>query len=224
MAYLDFLAPLHRATRRDYRERVCRHDKAECAEVARRFGRDYWDGERRFGYGGYRYDGRWRPVARDLAAHYGLKPGDRILDVGCGKAHLLYDLTREVPGIEAAGVDVSAYALTHPGWPDSGEPRPGLIQSSAVALPFPDGSFDLVLSIATLHNLYLYDLERAFGEIARVGRGRAYVVVESYRSEREKANLLAWQLTCECFFTPAEWEWVFRRFGYTGDHAFLFFE
>lgn len=226
MAHLDFLAPLHRATKRDYRERVCLHDKAECAEVARRFGFDYWDGERRFGYGGYRYDGRWRPVARDLAAHYGLKPGDRVLDVGCGKAHLLYELTREVPGIQVAGVDVSAYALAHPGWPDPGDLRlrPGLVRASATALPFPDASFDLVLSVATLHNLYLFDLERAVAEIGRVGRGRAWVVVESYRTEREKANLLAWQLTCECFFTPAEWEWVFRRFGYTGDHAFLFFE
>lgn len=226
MAYLDFLAPLHRATTRDYLERVCRHDKAACAEVARRFDSDYWDGERRFGYGGYRYDGRWRPVARDLAAHYGLKPGDRVLDVGCGKAHLLYEMTRVVPGLRAVGVDISAYALAHPGWPGPGDERlgPGRVRGSATALPFPDGSFDLVLSVATLHNLYLFDLERAVSEIGRVGRGRAWVVVESYRTEREKANLLAWQLTCECFFTPAEWEWVFRRFGYAGDHAFLFFE
>lgn len=226
MALVDFLGPLHRATRRDYLERVCVHDKAECAEVAKRFDRDYWDGDRRFGYGGYRYDGRWRPVARALAAHYGLKPGDRVLDVGCGKAHLLYEMVREVPGLVASGLDVSAYALSHPGWPatDDARVQPGLVRASATALPFADRSFDLVLSIATLHNLHLYDLERALGEIARVGRGRAYVVVESYRTEREKANLLAWQLTCECFFTPAEWEWVFRRFGYHGDHSFLFFE
>lgn len=226
MAYLDFLAPLHRATRRDYLERVCRHDKAECAEVARRFDRDYWDGDRRYGYGGYRYDGRFRSVARALASHYGLKPGHRVLDVGCGKAHLLYDLTQEVPGVQAVGLDISAYALVNPGWPDMGEagPRPALIRGSAVTLPFTDCSFDLVISIATLHNLYLYDLERALFEVSRVSRDKAWIVVESYRNEREKANLLAWQLTCECFFTPAEWEWVFKRFGYAGDHGFIFFE
>lgn len=224
MALLDLLAPLHRATRRDYLERVRRHDKAACAEVAKRFDRDYWDGERRFGYGGYRYDGRWGPVARALIAHYGLKPGDRVLDVGCGKAHLLYEMVREVPGLVGVGMDISSYALVHHGWPDQEGARPALVRGHATHLPFTGGSFDLVLSIATLHNLYLYDLERALSEIARVGRGRAYVVVESYRTEREKANLLAWQLTCECFFTPEEWEWVFRRFGYAGDHSFLFFE
>ncbi len=226
MALLDFLARLHRATKRDYLERVCLHDKAECAEVARRFDFDYWDGERRFGYGGYRYDGRWRPVARALAEHYRLKPGDRVLDVGCGKAHLLYELMQEVPGVVVVGVDISSYALGHRGWPQEGHTasRHAFVRASAMGLPFPDHSFDLVLSVATLHNLYLYDLEQAIAEIGRVGRGRAWVVVESYRTEREKANLLAWQLTCECFFTPAEWEWVFRRFEYSGDHAFLFFE
>ena len=111
MAYLDFLSPVHKATKRDYRQRVLDHDKAECSEIALQFGKDYWDGERHLGYGGYRYDGRWRPVAEAIARHYELKAGSRILDVGCGKGFLLYEFTQIVPGIEVVGLDVSEYAI-----------------------------------------------------------------------------------------------------------------
>ena len=92
MAYVDFVNTVHTSTKRDYVGRVMAHDKAECAEVATQFGRDYWDGERQFGYGGYRYDGRWRKVAEAMVKHYDLKPDASILDVGCGKGFLLHDL------------------------------------------------------------------------------------------------------------------------------------
>lgn len=220
MAYVDFLTPVHRMTKRDYLGRVNEYPKAKAAEVARRFGQEYWDGDRKFGYGGYRYDGRWRPVAEALARHYGLRPGDRVLDVGCGKAFLLYELTQAVPGLEVAGVDISEYAVANA----KEEVRPHLRVGDAAELPFDGQSFDLVLSVNTLHNLYCYDLEKALREVVRVGRGRGYVVVESYRNEEEKVNLLYWQLTCESFYTPREWEWWFDRCGYRGDHSFIFFE
>jgi protein-L-isoaspartate(D-aspartate) O-methyltransferase len=220
MAEIDFVSRLHGRTRRDYLERVARGDKARCAEVARRFGREYWDGDRKYGYGGYRYDGRWAPVAEALIAHYGLAEGQRVLDVGCGKGYLLYELKRLVPGLEVRGLDVSEYALANA----KEEVRPLLDPGEAQALPYADGAFDLVLSITTLHNLYIHDLERALREIERVRRGGAYVVVESYRNQAEKDNLLNWQLTCECFFTPEEWRWLFEGFGYTGDYSFIFFE
>ncbi len=220
MAFVDFMERVHTRTARDYLERVTRGDKAECAAVSKQFGKDYWDGDRKYGYGGYRYDGRWRPLAEDLAKHFGLQAGHKVLDVGCGKAFLLYELTKVVPGLEVSGLDVSAYALEHA----KEEMKPHLQLGSAVALPYPDKSFDLVLSINTLHNLYVYDLKRALQELERVSRGGKYVVMDSYRNEREKNNLLNWQLTCECFFTPAEWEFLFREAGYTGDWAFVCFE
>ena len=220
MAMIDLVSSVHKQTKRDYVARVNEHPKAECAKVAKQFGRDYWDGDRKYGYGGYRYDGRWRPVAERIAKHYGLKRGDRVLDVGCGKAHLLYELTQAVPGLDVAGIDVSTYGMENA----KEEVRPFLKVANATSLPFDDNSFDLVISLATLHNLYVFDLEKALREIERVGRGHAYVMVESYRTEEEKANLLYWQLTCESFFTPQEWEWVFRRFGYTGDWSYIFFE
>jgi protein-L-isoaspartate(D-aspartate) O-methyltransferase len=220
MSEIDFLGSLHTGTKRDYLGRVMERDKAECAEIAKRWDRDYWDGDRTTGYGGMRYDGRWRLVAEKMAAHYGIEPGHRILDVGCGKGFLLYELSQVVPGVEVAGLDISKYAIEHA----KEEVKPFLKQGHARKLPFEDGSFDFVVSITTLHNLYLFDLMEALKEIERVGRGGKYVVVESYRNEREKMNLLYWQLTCECFFTPQEWQWVFTQAGYSGDHGFITFE
>ncbi len=219
MAYLDFITKLHKSTKRDYVKRVTDHDKALIAEKAIQWGREYWDGERHEGYGGYKYDGRWRSVASDMAKHYGLKAGDRVLDVGCGKAFLLYEFTQVVPDIVIAGLDVSRYALENA----KPEAKPFLQLGSAAKLPFPDKSFDLVFSINTLHNLYNFDLHAALGEMERVGKSK-HVVVEAYRDEREKANLLYWQLTCRAFHTPQEWEWIFAQAGYHGDHSFIYFE
>jgi ubiquinone/menaquinone biosynthesis C-methylase UbiE len=220
MPEVDFLAVYQKATARDYVGRVVAHDKAECAAVARQWGRDYWDGERHHGYGGYRYDGRWRPIAEDMARHFGLKAGQRVLDVGCGKAFLLYELTQAVPGIEVAGIDISEYGIANA----KDEMRPFLRPGHARSLPWPDDHFDLVISVNALHNLEVFDLEPAVREIERVGRGGKWICVESFRNEREKANLLYWQLTCMSFHTPEAWAWLYRQWGYTGDYGFIFFE
>lgn len=219
MPRVDFIEQVHTSTKRDYLGRVNESDKAANAEVALRWGKDYWDGERRHGYGGYRYDGRWRPVAEAMARHYALKPGASILDVGCGKGFLLYELSQVVPGAKVAGLDVSRYALENA----KEEVRPFLTEGRAEKLPYPDKSFDLVFSINTLHNLRNFELDAALREIERVGRGAKHVTVESFRDEREKVNLLYWQLTCRTFHDPQEWEWAFRRAGYTGDWSFIFF-
>ena len=222
MAYVDFISQLHKKTQRNYVERVARGDKAQCAEIAKRFGEDYWDGDRKHGYGGFRYDGRWAPVAGDFIKHYGLTNESSVLDVGCGKGFLLYEMKLILDGLDARGLDISEYALEHA----KEEIKPFLTLGKAQELPYDDDSFDLVISITTLHNLHINDLEKAVKEIERVKKpgGGSYIVVESYRNEQEKDNLLNWQLTCECFFTPEEWEWLFDRFGYTGDHSLIYFE
>lgn len=217
---LDFITHLHKSSKRDYVARVTGSDKAECAKVALQWGKDYWDGDRIYGYGGYRYDGRWRPVAEAIATHYGLKTGTRVLDVGCGKGFLLYELTQAVPGLEVAGLDISRYGIENA----KEEMRTHLGVGNAVELPYEDKSFDLVLSLNTLHNLFSYELDRAVREIERVSRRDKYVVVESYRNEREKVNLLYWQITCRSFYTPEEWKWFYDRCGYTGDYGFIYFE
>lgn len=222
MAYVDFLSVIHKSTKRDYLARVNDPEfpKAKAAEMAKKWDFDYWDGDRRINYGGYSYDGRWAKVARAMADHYGIKAGDRILDVGCGKGFLLYDFTQVVPGVEVYGIDVSTYAIDHA----KEEVRDRLQVGTAASLPYQDGEFDLVYSINTLHNLHCYDLDPALREMQRVGRRDRYICVESYRTEEEKANLLYWQVTCEAFNTPEEWEWWFKATGYTGDHSFIYFE
>jgi ubiquinone/menaquinone biosynthesis C-methylase UbiE len=165
-------------------------------------------------------EGRWEKVARAMAQHCGLKAGDKILDVGCGKAFLLFDFTKVIPGIEVYGIDISAYAIDNA----KEEIKDRLRVGSANSLPWPDRHFDLVYSINTLHNLHNYDLDQALREMQRVGNRHKYICVESYRNEVEKANLLYWQVTCETFCTPQEWEWWFKQTGYTGDHSFIYFE
>lgn len=222
MAYIDLLSAVHKSTTRDYLARVNDPDypKAKAAALAKQWGFDYWDGDRKICYGGYRYmEGRWEKVARAMVEQYGLKAGDKILDVGCGKGFLLYDFTKVLPGLEVHGVDISQYAIDNA----KDEIKANVRVGNATALPFPDGYFDFVYSITTLHNLHCYDLDKALREMERVGK-KKYLCVESYRTEEEKANLLYWQVTCEAFNTPEEWDWWFKQTGYTGDHSFIYFE
>ncbi len=220
MEQIDFLSSLHKKTNRDYIARLLEYPKAEAIKIAKQYGYDYWDGDRKFGYGGYRYDGRWRTVAEAMAAHYQLDRNSSVLDGGCGKGFLLFDLMELIPGIKVSGIDISKYAIEH----SREEVRPYLQVGNAIELPFPDDSFDLVISINTLHNLYCQELEKGLREIERVGRAKKYIVVESYRTEEEKVNLMHWVLTGECFFSPREWEWWFNLCGYSGDYSFIYFE
>ena len=222
MAYLDFISLIHKSTPRDYLARVNDPEfpKAKAAGLAKQWAKDYWDGDRRTGYGGMKYDGRWRKVADAIAQHYQLKAGQKVLDVGCGKGFLMYDLMESVPGLEVTGLDVSGYAKKNA----KTEIQSQIHEGHAKKLPFQDREFDLVISINTLHNLECFDLDPALREIERVGRKNKYLCVESWRNEEEKANLLYWQFTCESFYTPQGWEWWFKKTGYSGDHSFIYFE
>jgi SAM-dependent methyltransferase len=214
-----FFTPLHRRTSRKYVDRMV-DDKVQCMLKAKEYEFDYWDGDRRYGYGGYRYDGRWRPVAEQIVQTYGLTESSSILDVGCGKAHLLYELRQLLPGARLVGFDTSRHGLA-----DAPEGiRDCLTRYRAQdRYPWGDGEFDLVLSLGCLHNLRLFELSGALAEVERVGR-QGYIMVESYRNEQELFNLQCWALTAESFFDTAEWIWLYNHFGFTGDYEFIYFE
>ena len=216
---LNLATPLHKKTKRDYLARMV-DDKVHCMMKAKEYEFDYWDGDRRYGYGGYRYDGRWKPVAQQFIDHFKLGPKAKILDVGCGKAHLLHEIKQLLPESEVVGFDISRHGLA-----DAPEAiRPYLMRHRAQdRYPWGDKHFDLVISLGCLHNLRVFELQTAVGEIERVGKQK-YIMLESYRNELELFNLECWALTCESFFDMAEWVWLYEHFGYTGDYEFIYFE
>lgn len=217
---LNIVTPLHQATQRDYLARMI-DDKVEAMLKAKEYEADYWDGDRRYGYGGYRYiPGRWKPVAEALIERYSLTDQSSVLDVGCGKGFLLYEMQLLLPGANLVGFDISQHGLAsrHPDF------RGQMITHRAESpYPFANDEFNLVISLGALHNLRLFDLQVALAEIERVGR-HGYIMLESYRSELEMFNLECWALTAESLLDRDEWIWLYDHFGYTGDYEFIYFE
>lgn len=190
-------------------------------QTARRFGREYFDGDRLYGYGGYFYDPKfWTATAHRLHAHYQLAPGARVLDVGCAKGFLLHDLKRLHPDVDVAGLDLSSYAINH----SPPEVRPFLRVGDATTLPYPDRSFDLVTSINTVCNPPLAQCKQAIREIMRVSRGRSFLTVHAWRTEEQRENLRRWNLTAQTSLHVSDWEQVFAELGYTGDYYWWFAE
>ena len=222
MKELKIVTEKHKSVDRDYLSRVTDVDypKHKAAQIAKKWGFDYWDGDRRICYGGYYFrPGYWSNVAKLLVETYELTSESKILDVGCGKGFLLYEITQLLPGISVQGVDVSSYAIEN----SKPEIKQRLMIANATSLPFEDLHYDLCFSINTLHNLYNFDLFKALKEIIRVSKN-SFVCVESYQTELQKANLIYWQVTCECFYTPAEWKWFFQLAGYDRDFEFIYFD
>ncbi|MCU7555004.1 class I SAM-dependent methyltransferase [Alteromonas sp. ASW11-19] len=187
----------------------------EVRAVARQFGEEFFDGDRQYGYGGFSYQPRfWQPVIPDLQDHYKLNSESRVLDVGCAKGFFLYDLQQLIPGITAKGVDVSEYAIENA--------KPEVAEHMAVAcasdLPFADDSFDLVMSVNTVHNLEKEACGKALQEIMRVSRGNAFITVDAYRDDEEKARMYEWNLTAKTIMHVDEWKAFFKQVGYTGDY------
>ena len=216
---VNYVSSLHKSTSRSYIERM-NDNKIECMIKAKEYGKDYWDGDRRYGYGGYKYiPGRWKAVAEKLIQQYNLDDKSNILDVGCGKGFLLYEIKKLIAKINIVGFDKSLYAIEN----SKEEIKKELfVHSAENKFPYENNFFDLVISINTLHNLKIFDLKSSLEEISRVGKN-GYICVESYRNEEELFNLECWALTCESFYQPDEWEWVFKTFKYKGDYEFIFF-
>lgn len=217
---VDYVSSLHTSTSRSYVERM-NDDKIGCMIEAKKYGKEYWDGDRRYGYGGYKYlAGRWKPVAEILINKYNLTNESSVLDVGCGKAFLLYEMKLLLPNLKISGFDSSEYGIEN----SKEEIKKNLFFHKAQEIyPFKDKEFDLVISLNTLHNLKIFELEIALKEMQRVGKN-SYLCLESFRNEKELFNLECWALTCQSFFSPEEWIWVYNHFGYLGDYEFIYFE
>lgn len=201
-------------TRRNVDERGQRKTE-EDRHIARKFGREFFDGDRRRGYGGFSYNPRfWQPVVPTFQQRYTLTSGSSVLDVGCAKGFMLHDFAQLIPGITVKGIDVSAYAIENA----IEGMKPHLQVADAQALPFANKSFDLVISVNTVHNLPQEECGRALREIERVARNGAFVTVDAYRNDEERERMLAWNLTAQTIMHVDEWKAFFAQHGYRGDY------
>src|SRR3989344_3770515 len=188
--------------KRDIQQRSEKKTEEDRA-IARQFGKEFFDGSRKCGYGGYHYHPKfWQGVVRDFQNYYHLTPQSKVLDVGCAKGFLLYDFMKLIPGIEVAGIDISSYAIEQ----SPAEIKPFLKVADARKIPFPDRSFDLVISINTVHNFEGQDLAQSFQEIERVSKGNSFIVVDAYRNQQEKELLYHWNLTARSILPVEDWK------------------
>lgn len=201
-------------TKRNIEER-CHTKTEEDCNIARKFGREFFDGDRKHGYGGFLYHPRfWQPVVPFFQKQYSLNSSSKILDIGCAKGFMLYDFQQMIPGIQVRGLDISEYAIHHA----KPEVHPYLQIGCATQLPFEDQSFDLVISITTLHNLEREKLIQALREIERVSKGNSYITVDAYKNEAEKKLMHSWNLTAKTILHTEEWKELFHQAGYKGDY------
>ena len=201
-------------TKRDVNKR--REEKTEeHRAIARKYGKDFFDGDRKVGYGGFRYDPKyWTEVVKDISNYYELKSGDKILDVGCGKGFMLYDFFKLNSQFDIYGIDISEYAIDNA----KEEVKNFCKVANATDLPFADKSIDVSISITTLHNLEEKELVRALLEIERVTKRGSFITLDAYRNNEERDRMEAWNLTAKTVMHVDEWKQFFNDIGYTGDY------
>lgn len=210
---IDLLANYPK-TKRNLEERVAAKNEVDRA-IARQFGREFFDGDRNQGYGGFQYMPKfWKPVIPTFKDYWNLTGESSLLDVGCAKGFMLHDLSESIPGITVKGIDISQYAIDHAMM----NIKPHVQVANANHLPFADNMFDVVVSINTVHNLDRVDCGKALQEIERVSRGKSFITVDAYRDAEEKERMYAWNLTAKTIMSVDEWVVFFKEVGYTGDY------
>ena len=195
-------------------------NKVKCMKISKKYQFDYWDGNRKYGYGGYKYIKDYhKTLALNLIKNYSLNKNSKILDIGCGKGFLIYEIKKIIKDIKIYGCDISNYAIKNA----KKEIKSNIFKHDASKkFNFSNKNFDLVISINTLHNLKLTNLEKSLKEIERLGK-KKFICVESYRNEKEQFNLYCWALTAETLLDVNAWKWLFKTNYYSGDFEFIFF-
>ncbi len=200
-------------SKRDLNSRIKSKSDA-VREVARKFDKDFFDGEREYGYGGFNYHPKfWTEVVKDFQKYWGLNSKSKVLDVGCGKGFMIYDLIKLIPGIDARGIDISEYAIKN----CKNEVKENLLVGNAKNLNFDDDEFDLVISINSIHNLDRKDCGKALREIQRVSKKNSFITVDAYRNNEEKKRMDAWNLTAKTIMSVDDWKLFFKENEYKGD-------
>lgn len=216
----NFLTLKHKMIKRNYLERM-NNNKVKCMKIAKKYDFDYWDGNRKYGYGGYRYiKGYHTDLAKKIIKRYHLNNKSKVLDIGCGKAFLTYEIKKITKSNYVYGIDISKYAKQNS---IKEFKKNFIIHDIKKKLNFKKKYFDLVLSTNVLHNLKLKDIKYSIQEMNRVGK-KQFICVESYRNEKEQFNLQCWALTAETILDTKSWEWILKLCNFKGDYEFIFFE
>ncbi len=216
----NFVSPNHKKIKRNYIERMV-NQKVKCMKISKKYGYDYWDGDRKYGYGGFKYiPGYNSLIAKKIIKTYNLSDKSRLLDIGCGKGFLIYEIKKILKNIKIIGIDISKYAKNKT---IKGIKQNIIIKDARKKLGFKDNFFDLVISINTLHNFKINEITSCLSEIERIGKSK-FICVESYRNEFEQFNLQCWALTAETIIDVKAWKWIFKNSGYSGDYEFIYFE
>ena len=201
-------------SKRDLSSRL-KHKTKKNRDIARKFGKEFFDGDRANGYGGFNYNKKfWQPVIPTFKNYWKLNIKKSFLDVGCGKGFMLYDLKSKIKGLKLKGLDISKYAIKN----SKKEIKLNLIVGNAKKLPFKDKSFDIVVSINTVHNLKKNDCAKAIQEIQRVSRKYCFITVDAYKNKLQKKRMYAWNLTAKTIMSVKEWKLFFKKIGYKGDY------
>ncbi|MDB0032214.1 class I SAM-dependent methyltransferase [Alphaproteobacteria bacterium] len=220
MQEVNFFLKTHNSSKREY-AKYMNFEKPDCMSIAKKYSKEFFDGDRKYGYGGYKYlPNRWNDVVNNIQKFYNLDKYSKILDAGAGKGFFIKDLKDRIYSNKIYGFDISEYAVKH----CHDDIRDNFfIHDIRKKLEFNDKYFDLLTCFGVLHNLKIFEIKKTIQELNRVSK-RQYIWVESYRSDKELFNLQCWAKTCESFFTPDEWIWVFKEFGYSGEYEFIYFE
>ena len=220
MKEVSFFLNTHNSSKREY-AKYMNSEKPECMTKAKLYDQDFFDGDRKYGYGGYKYiPGRWDNVIEQIIKYYSLDKNSKLIDAGAGKGFFLSDLKLKIEAEDLYGFDISTYAVNN--CPDN-------IKDNFFAhdirnkFQYTDNFFDLLTCFGVIHNLKIFEIETTLKELSRISK-KQYLWVESYRNDRELFNLQCWAKTCESFFAPDEWIWLFKKFGYEGEYEFIYFE
>ena len=217
MKIVNFITKNHLKTKRNYIGRM-KNNKVEAMKIARKYDFDYWDGNRRYGYGGYNYiDGYWTSTAKKIIKFYNLNNNSSILDIGCGKGFLLFEIKKLLPGISVKGIDISRYSIKNA----KNEIKSSLMVSDVRRYKIKK-KFDLIISINCLHNLQIFELTNVIKKIVKNSR-KSYIAIEGYKNIEELFNLQCWALTANTFFSKKEWQWFFKKNNYKGEFEIIYF-
>lgn len=215
---INLITKNHKKTKRNYLKRMM-NQKVKCMKTSKKYSFDYWDGKRSYGYGGYYYDGRWKEIAKKIIKKYKLNKYSKVLDVGCGKGHLVYELSKILNSKKIMGLDVSKYAI---------KKSPQRIRAqlrkfdARKKLNFNRNHFDLVISINLIHNFSINEVFGFLENIVKISK-KTFLATESYRNDKELFNLQCWALTADSFFSANEWKWILKKNNYFRDYELIYF-